>query len=112
MCVCVYMCVCVCVKYIRFRLIWFGLLCIYCISTIVSYFMQNSLDACILNKDFVDSIFKRTLAHFLCMQLNGFIQLNDQTVLFLTIQFNISHFFAHSVNVKPFCLTHRYRVER
>ena len=43
----------------------------------------------------------------ICTQLNGFkyqsfvyIQLNDQTVLFQTIQFSISHLFAHSLNVK------------
>ena len=34
-------------------------------------------------------------------------QLNDQTVLFLTIQFNISHLFALSLNVKKFYWTHR-----
>ena len=32
--------------------------------------------------------------------------LNDQTVLFLTIQFNIRHFFAHSLNVKHLYFTH------
>ena len=31
-----------------------------------------------------------------------FAQLNDQTVLYLTIQFSISHLFAHSLNVKHF----------
>ena len=30
-----------------------------------------------------------------------FTQLNYQTVLFQTIQFSISHLFAHSLNVKP-----------
>ena len=34
-------------------------------------------------------------------------QLNDQTVLFLTIQFSKSHFFAHSLNLKQLYLTHR-----
>ena len=29
------------------------------------------------------------------------------TVLFLTIQFSVSHLFAHSLNVKQFYLTHR-----
>ena len=33
-----------------------------------------------------------------------FTQLNDQTVLFQTIQFSISHLSVHSVNVKPFYL--------
>ena len=32
--------------------------------------------------------------------------LNDQAVLFQTIQFSISHLFAHSFNVKQFYLTH------
>ena len=43
-------------------------------------------------------------------KLQSFIysQLNDQTVLFLTIHFSISHLFAHSLNVKYFNLTHRY----
>ena len=35
-----------------------------------------------------------------------YTQLNDQTVLFLTIQFSISHLFAHSLNVKQFYLAH------
>ena len=46
----------------------------------------------------------------LIIQLNIshlFTQLNDQTVLFQTIQFRISHLFAHSLNVKLFYLTHR-----
>ena len=34
-----------------------------------------------------------------------YTQLNDQTVLFLTIQFNISHLFTQSLNVKQFCFT-------
>ena len=34
-----------------------------------------------------------------------YIQLNDQTVLYLTIQLGASHAFAHSLNVKPFFLT-------
>ena len=59
---------------------------------------------------------------FVCTQLNGsnycyvsliiqlnnnhlFTQLNDQTVLFQTIQFSISHLFAFSLNVKQFYLT-------
>ena len=36
-----------------------------------------------------------------------YIQLDDQTVLFLTSQFGISHLFALSLNVKQFYLTHR-----
>ena len=31
-----------------------------------------------------------------------YIQLNDQAVLFQTIQFSISHLFAYSLNVKQF----------
>ena len=34
-------------------------------------------------------------------------QLNGQKVLFLTILFSISHWFALSVNVKQFYFTHR-----
>ena len=51
---------------------------------------------------------------FLCITNNSInppsfvcTQLNDQTVLFQTIQFSISHSFAHSLNVKRFYLTHR-----
>ena len=47
----------------------------------------------------------------LTIQLNIcylFTQSNDQTVLFLTIQFSINHLFAHGLNVKQFYLTHRY----
>ena len=36
-----------------------------------------------------------------------YTHLNDQTVLFITIQFSISHLFALSLNVKQFYLTHR-----
>ena len=36
-----------------------------------------------------------------------YTQFNDQNVLFLTIQFNISHLFAIRLNVKQFYLTHR-----
>ena len=35
-------------------------------------------------------------------------QLNDQTVLFQTIQFSISHLFTYSLNVKQFYLTNRF----
>ena len=43
----------------------------------------------------------------LAIQLNShlFIELNDKTVQFQTIQFSISHLFAHSLNVKLFYLT-------
>ena len=37
-----------------------------------------------------------------------FTHLNSQIVLFLIIQSNISHLFAHSLNVKQFYLTHRW----
>ena len=49
----------------------------------------------------------------LCITFNSikhqtfvYTQLNDQTVLFLTIQFNISQLFAPILNVKQFYLTH------
>ena len=51
----------------------------------------------------------------LCITNNSFklqsfvyTQLNDKTVLFLTIQFSISHLFAYSLNIKQFYLTHWY----
>ena len=40
-------------------------------------------------------------------QLFVYIPLNDQTVLLLTIQFNITHFFALNLNIKQFHLTLR-----
>ena len=66
---------------------------------------------------------------FTCPQLNGFkyfyktvllcisnsstkhqsfvrMQLNDQTVLFLAIQYSINHLFVHSLNIKQFYFTH------
>ena len=46
----------------------------------------------------------------LTIQLNNFFvytQLNDQTVLFLTIRYGIHHVFAVGLNVKQFYLTHR-----
>ena len=36
-----------------------------------------------------------------------YTQLNDQTVLFQTIQFSINHLFAFSLNVKQYYLAHR-----
>ena len=36
-----------------------------------------------------------------------YTQLNEQTVLFLTIQFSLSHLFTLSLNVKQFYLTKR-----
>ena len=36
-----------------------------------------------------------------------YTQLNDQTVLFLTIQFSINHLYTLSLNVKQLYLTHR-----
>ena len=51
---------------------------------------------------------------FLCITNNSikhqsyvYILLNDQTVLFQTIQFSINHLFALSLEVKQFYLTHR-----
>ena len=41
------------------------------------------------------------------IQLKSFVytQLNDQTIIFLTIWFNVSHLFPLSLNVKKFYLT-------
>ena len=41
-----------------------------------------------------------------------FTQFNEQTVLFQTIQFSISHLFALSLNIKHFYLTHRWDIIR
>ena len=41
-------------------------------------------------------------------QTFAYSQLNRQTILFLAIQFNISHLFTHSLNVKQFYLTQRW----
>ena len=57
---------------LRFTLVWF-----YGISTILGYLMPNPPDACILNIWFMNTF-------------GWYIQLNDQTVLFLKIQFSIS----------------------
>ena len=61
--------------------------------------------------------FKHTvilLQVLLCITYNSikhlsfiYTRLNGHTVLFLTIRHNISHLFAHSVNIKQFYLTHR-----
>ena len=63
--------------YIYIRYIWFGLVVLYGISTIVGYLMLNLVFPYILNIWFVNIFCRCT-------------QLNDQTVLFLTIQFSIS----------------------
>ena len=74
---------------IYLRIMLFGLIWFYDISTIVSYLMPSPVFICILNIWFVNTFCR-------------YIQLNDQTVLFQTIQFIISHLFAHSLNVKVF----------
>ena len=37
-----------------------------------------------------------------------YTQLNNQILLFLTIQFSINRMFALGLNIKVFCLTHRW----
>ena len=66
------------------RLVWF-----YGISTIVAYLMPNPI--------------RYKIKH----QSSVYTKLNDQTVLFLIIQFSRSHLFALSLNAKQFYLTHR-----
>ena len=51
------------------------------------------------------SFFHTYIKYMICKHILS-IQLNDQTVLFLTIQFSINHLFALNVNVKQFYLTH------
>ena len=60
---------------------WFCLLWFYGISTIIGYLMSNPVFTYIL--DIVNTFCRYT-------------RLNDQTVLLLTIQFNICHLFAHN----------------
>ena len=67
---------------------------VYGISTIGGYLMPNLAFTYILSLWFVNTFCRYT-------------QLNDETVLFQTIQFSRSHLFALSLNVKHFCLTHR-----
>ena len=45
---------------------------------------------------------------FQTIQFSLYTQLSDQTVLFTTDQFSISHLFALSLNVKQLYLTHRW----
>ena len=40
-------------------------------------------------------------------QLLGNMQLNNQTVLFLTIQFSINQLFVHGLKIKLLFFTHR-----
>ena len=56
--------------------------------------MPSSVCTYILNTWFVNTFWSYT-------------QLNDQTILFLTIQFSICYFFVLSLNVEQFHLTHR-----
>ena len=49
--------------------------------------------------------FKTSLSWCFCSKLNGFTLVNDETVLYLTIQFSIRHLFEHSLIVKHFYLT-------
>ena len=72
--------------------VWFGFF--YGISNIVGYLMPILVYTYILNIWFVNTFCRYT-------------QLNDQTVLFLTIQSSIKHLFNHGLNIKQFYLTHR-----
>ena len=67
-------------------MIWFGLVGFCGISSIVGYLKPNHVFTCILTIFFV----------------NTYTQLNNQTVLFLTIQFSIRHLFAYNLDVKQF----------
>ena len=92
----------------------------------VRYLMLNSLYTCILNMickyilTFLNEpklFLLHTVKWFQVLlyiannsikhQSFVYTQLNDETVLFLTIQFSTSHLFAISLNVKQFCLIHR-----
>ena len=64
------------------------------ISTIIGYLMPNPVFTYISSIWFVNTFCR-------------YPQLNDQTVLFLTIQFSISHLFAVCLNIKQFYLTYR-----
>ena len=94
-----------------------GLVRFYGISTIVGYLMPNPLYTYIKYIWFVNTYswkhFKwvwHTVKWFQILQCisnnlsryQSFVcsQLNNQTVLFLTIQYIISYFFAHSLNVE------------
>ena len=69
-------------------MVWF-----YGISIIISYLMSNPVLTYILNIWFVN----------ICR----YKQLNDQIVIFLRIQFNISHLFVLSLNVNQYYLNDR-----
>ena len=62
------------------------------------------------------SVLNPVYSYILCMicKHKSFIYtlLNDQTVLFQTIQFSINSLFAHDLNIKQFYLTHRLYVFR
>ena len=83
---------------------WFGLIAYQPLfnakSSLYIYFRN------MICKHFVDNIFKQTRANFFCTFKRFYKQLNDQAVLFLTIQFSIILLFAHSLNIKQFYLIH------
>ena len=98
-------------SYLR-GLVWF-----YGMSTIVGYAMPNPVYTYILDIYDLETQVKKVkwFQVLLCITNNSikhqsfiYSQLNDETVLFLTIQFSISHFFALSLFVKQFYLTYRY----
>ena len=80
-------------------MVWFVLFWFYGQVTIVHYLMPNSV---------FTHIFNIWLVNTFCR----YSQLNDQTVLFQTIQLSINHLFAYSLNVQQFYLTHRYYLIR
>ena len=89
----------------RLKLVWFDFM-VYqlllinaksCFSYILNIWFVNTF--CRSNSSISNNSIK--------YQSFVYIQLNDQTVPFLIIQFSINHLFALSLNVKQFYLVHR-----
>ena len=90
----------------------FELICLHT-SIAVVYIWLNSFSYCYLTLIILFNI-NRLYAHSkrvtgIAIYHQSFVypQLNDQTVLFLKIQFSISHLLALTLNVEQFFLTHR-----
>ena len=75
-----------------------------------TYFVNNILD----EPKFILMHTVKWYQVLLCISNNSikhqsfvYAQLNDQTILFLTIRFSVNHLFALGLNVKQFYATHR-----
>ncbi len=89
---------------IAFILKFFDLVGFYGIETIVGYLIPNPVYSYILDIFDLSTKLNSPKFSYNSIKHQSFVytQLNDETVLFQTIKFSVSHLFALCLNVKQF----------